>query len=100
MSFLPQEPYRMPGYTGYIPGQGEHIEITRAALSKDKKNNLTHADYHEQIQDFQSRTTKNRAEYDRLASSTRGIPGWTGYVPRKPFTHGSESFATLSCENG
>jgi len=94
MSFLPQEPYRMPGYTGFIPGQGEHIEITRAALSKDKSNNLTHADYHEQIQDFQSRSTKNRAEYERLASSTRGIPGWTGYVPRKPFTHGSESFAT------
>ena len=91
MSFLPKEPYRMPGYTGYVPGQREYIEITKSKLSKDAHS---HFDYNEQIQDFNGRTTKDRAEYERLASSTRGIPGWTGYVPRKPFTHGSESFGT------
>lgn len=91
MSFLPKEPYRMPGYTGYVPGQREHIQITKSELSKDAH---THFDYQEQIQDFNGRTTKDRKEYTRLAGSTRGIPGWTGYVPRKPFTHGSESFGT------
>lgn len=81
----------MPGYTGYLPGQREHIEITRAELSKGGHK---HSDYNEQISDFNGRITKDRGEYKKLAASTRGIPGWTGYVPRKSFTHGSESFAT------
>jgi hypothetical protein len=91
MTFLPKEPYRMPGYTGYIPGQREHISITRSELSKSSH---VHSDYPEQIKNFQSRQIKDRCESKRLVNETLGIPGWTGYVPQKPFSHGSESFAT------
>jgi len=91
MSFLPKEPYRMPGYTGYVPDQIRHIEISKAQLSKTKHK---HQDYQENLQDFANRTVKDVYEYKRLSKTTRGIPGWTGYIPTLPFEHGSDSFGT------
>lgn len=91
MSFLPKEPYRMPGYTGYIPGQREHISITRSELSKSSH---VHKDYPELINEFHGRQIKDRCESKRIVNETLGIPGWTGYVPQKAFTHGNESFGT------
>ena len=82
MSFLPKEPYRMPGYTGYVPNQIRHIEISKSQLSKTEHQ---HKDFFQQKKDFDSRPVKDIHEYKRLSKSTRGIAGWTGYIPTLPF---------------